>query len=170
MFHCWFISWRIIFLFSLSDPLTPIKILFLWIHCEETSWWHFKQVPQWNLFRLNPWRFCWRICWKFHLAWCFEDGQPNILTESVRYEGWTYKRELLTWGFPLIMISVYWRKSKRSKITDSKINTFKTEAQIFISTLCHDILAKDTLTSYFAPFARYLNPINIAEIPDSCEK
>ena len=63
------------------------------------------------------------------------------------------------------------RKLKREgKITDSHVNTFKKDAKQFVSTLCTDILSKSPLISYFAPAARCLNPINLAEIPDTCEK
>ena len=56
------------------------------------------------------------------------------------------------------------------KITDSHVSTFKKEAKQFVSTLCNHILSKSPLTSYFACAACCLNPINLAEIPDTCEK
>ena len=63
------------------------------------------------------------------------------------------------------------RKLKREgKITDSHVNTFKKDAKQFVSTRCTNILSKSPLISYFARAARCLNPISLAEIPDTCEK
>ena len=56
------------------------------------------------------------------------------------------------------------------KITDSHVNNFKEEAKKIVSTLSNHILSKSPLTSYFACAAHCLNPINQAEIPDTCEK
>ena len=63
------------------------------------------------------------------------------------------------------------RKLKREgKITSSHVNTFKKEAKQFVSTLCNHILTRSPSTSYFVSAACGLNPISVAEIPDTCEK
>ena len=49
------------------------------------------------------------------------------------------------------------------------MNTLK-EAKHFVSTLCNHILSKSPLTSYVVCAACCLNHINLAEIPDTCEK
>ena len=59
---------------------------------------------------------------------------------------------------------------KEGKVTDSKINAFKVEAKMFVAKLCSYIIEKSPLNSYFARSARSISPINLAEIPDACEK
>ena len=59
---------------------------------------------------------------------------------------------------------------KEGKITDSKMNTFETEAKGCMSTLCNHIFAKSPWISLFAHSAGSFSLINLTEIPDSCEK
>ena len=59
---------------------------------------------------------------------------------------------------------------KEGKVTDSKINAFKIKAKKKVCVLCNHIIEKNPLNSYFARLARSLNPINLAEIPESSER
>ena len=59
---------------------------------------------------------------------------------------------------------------KEVKVTDSKINAFKVEVKKFLSALSNHIIEKSPLNSYFARLVRSLNPINLAEIPESSER
>ena len=56
---------------------------------------------------------------------------------------------------------------KEGKVTDSKISAFKGEAKKFVCTLFNHIIEKSPLNSYFSRLAWSLNPINLAEIPES---
>ena len=59
---------------------------------------------------------------------------------------------------------------RKGKITDSILHVFKMEAKNFISTFCNHVISKSPLSSYFAQCAKSLNPINMTEITDLCEK
>ena len=59
---------------------------------------------------------------------------------------------------------------KSGKVNDTQIFNFKRDVKAFLSALCSHIVKKTPVQSHFARCARALNPIHIAEFPDSCQK
>ena len=61
------------------------------------------------------------------------------------------------------------RKLKsKNKIKDHAIHKFKRECRSFLATLCKHMVEKSPLQSLFARFTRALNPVYMAEKPESC--
>ena len=59
-------------------------------------------------------------------------------------------------------------KSK-GKIKDDAVHKFKRECRSFLGTICKHIVKKSPLQSSFASRTRALNPIYMAEKPESCK-
>ena len=59
---------------------------------------------------------------------------------------------------------------KEKKVKESEVHLFLQEVKQFIATLCNHLLTKCPIHSHFARCCRSLNPVYMAEFPETCKK
>ena len=59
---------------------------------------------------------------------------------------------------------------KEKKVKESEVHLFLQEVKQFITTLCNHLLTKCPIHSHFARCCRSLNPVYMAEFPETCKK
>ena len=59
---------------------------------------------------------------------------------------------------------------KEKKVKESEVHLFLQEVKQFIATLCNHLLTNSPINSHFARCCRSLNPVYMAEYPETCKK
>ena len=59
---------------------------------------------------------------------------------------------------------------KEKKVKESAVHLFLQEVKQFLAALCNHLLTKSPINSLFASCCRSLNPVYMAEYPETCKK
>ena len=59
---------------------------------------------------------------------------------------------------------------KEEKVKESEVHLFLQEVKQFLATLCNHLLTKSPINSHFARCCRSLNPVYMAEYPETWKK